>query len=187
MPRRLHIGGWKGAEGWEVLDVNPGPAVDHVGDARDLRAFHDNTFAEIYASHVVEHFDYRNELLLVLKEWLRVLSPGGTLYVSVPDLDVLARLFLDRERLSFQDRFMVMRMIFGGHVDKHDYHLVGLNEEFLTDLLRAAGFTGMRKVADFGLFHDTSSMLFKDVAISVNVVCKKSQLSGKHPLPDTSD
>ena len=101
------------------------------------------------------------------------MTPGGTLYVSVPDLDVLARLFVDRARLSFQDRFMVMRMIFGGHTDKYDYHLVGLNEEFLTDVLRAAGFVGSRKVADFGLFRDTSSMAFKGVAISLNMICSK--------------
>jgi predicted SAM-dependent methyltransferase len=173
MTRKLHIGGQTEAEGWEVFDANPGPAVNHVGNAADLRCFGDGTFAEIYASHVVEHFDYKNELLATLKEWQRVMVPGGTLYVSVPDLDVLARLFLDRAGLSFQDRFMVMRMIFGGHIDKHDYHLVGLNEEFLADLLRAAGFTGVRKVTNFGLFRDTSSMIFKGVAISLNMMCSK--------------
>jgi predicted SAM-dependent methyltransferase len=171
--RKLHIGGQSEAKGWEVLDVNPGPAVNHVGNASDLQRFADDTFAEIYASHVVEHFDYKIALVATLKEWRRVLAPGGILYVSVPDLDVLARLFLDRASLSFQDRFMVMRMIFGGHIDKHDYHLVGLNEEFLKDALRAAGFTGAHKVADFGLFRDTSSMIFKGVAISLNMTCSK--------------
>lgn len=101
------------------------------------------------------------------------MTPGGTLCVSVPDLDVLARLFLDREKLSLADRFLVMRMIFGGHVDKTDYHLVGLNEEFLTDLLRVAGFIGMRKVDGFGLFDDSSSLTLKGVPISLNMVCTK--------------
>jgi predicted SAM-dependent methyltransferase len=131
--RKLHIGGQVQAAGWEVLDANPGPAVTHVGDASDLRRFADSTFTEIYASHVVEHFDYTGALLATLKEWLRVMVPGGTLYVSVPDMDVLARLFLDSASLTFQERFMVMRMIFGGHIDKYDYHLVGLNEELLAD------------------------------------------------------
>jgi len=173
MPRKLHIGGWVEAPGWEVLDANPGPNVDHIRNARDLQCFADGTFSEVYASHVVEHFDYKNELVATLKEWQRVMIPGGILYVSVPDLDVLARLFIDREKLSFQDRILVMRMIFGGHVDQNDYHLVGLNEEFLTDLLRAAGFMQMRKVAGFGLFQDTSTMVFKGVPISLNMVCVK--------------
>jgi predicted SAM-dependent methyltransferase len=125
VPRKLHIGGQVRTPGWEVLDANPGPCVDHVANASDLRIFQDNSFEQIYASHVVEHFDYRDQLVETLKEWCRVLMPAGTVYVSVPDLDTLARLFVDRSLLSGQDRFLVMRMIFGGHIDKHDYHLVG--------------------------------------------------------------
>jgi predicted SAM-dependent methyltransferase len=176
MGRKLHIGGQVAAPGWEVLDANPGPAVDHIGNARDLSKFPDDTFAEIYASHVVEHFDFKNELLATLKEWCRVMTPGGILYVSVPDLDVLTRLFVDREKYSGPDRFLIMRMIFGGHLDEHDYHFVGLNEEFLVDFLLSAGFTDLRRVmGPFGLFRDTSAMLFKDVPISLNVTCRKPE------------
>jgi predicted SAM-dependent methyltransferase len=173
MPRKLHIGGQVRVEGWEILDINPGPCVDHVSNASNLDCFADDTFAAVYASHVLEHFDYTGALMATLKEWKRVMTPGGTLYVSVPDLDVLARLFLDRELLSYQERFLVMRMIFGGHVDKADYHLVGLNEEFLGDILRITGFTGMRRVNTFELFNDTSTTALKDVPISVNMLCEK--------------
>jgi predicted SAM-dependent methyltransferase len=173
--RRLHIGGQVRTPGWEVLDANAGPSVDHVSNASDLHIFEDNSFDQIYASHVVEHFDYQNQLIESLKEWCRVLTPAGILCVSVPDLDVLARLFVDRTLLSAQDRFLVMRMIFGGHIDKYDYHLVGLNEEFLTGYLQAAGFTDMRRIKDFGLFHDTSSMRLKEIPISLNMVAVKPQ------------
>jgi len=173
--RRLHIGGQVRSPGWEVLDANPGPCVDHVGNASDLQAFDDNSFDQIYASHVVEHFDYHKQLVATLKEWCRVLKPRGTLLVSVPDLDVLARLFLDRTSLTADDRYLVMRMIFGGHIDKYDYHLVGLNEEFLTGFLQAAGFVEIRRVADFGLFQDTSSLKMKGIPISLNVVAAKGQ------------
>lgn len=173
MARKLHIGGQVAAPGWEVFDANAGPVVDHVGNAADLSRFPDNTFSAIYASHVVEHFDYMNHLLATLKEWHRTMTPGGVLYVSVPDLDVLASLFADRARFSKQDRFFIMRMIFGGHFDRYDYHIVGLNEEFLVDFLRGAGFTDLRKVEAFGLFADASGMQFKDVPISVNMTCCK--------------
>jgi predicted SAM-dependent methyltransferase len=173
VPRKLHIGGHVRTPGWEVLDANPGPCVDHVADASALRGFEDNSFEQIYASHVVEHFDYQGQLVETLKEWCRVLMPAGTLYVSVPDLDTLARLFVDRSLLSVQDRFLVMRMIFGGHIDKHDYHLVGLNEEFLTGYLHAGGFTGMRRVPNFGLFQDTSSLELKNIPISLNMTAIK--------------
>lgn len=92
--RKLHIGGQVRTAGWEVLDANPGPCVDHVGNAGDLSAFADGLFEQLYASHVLEHFDYQEQLLKTLTEWRRVLAPSGTLCVSVPDLDTLARLYL---------------------------------------------------------------------------------------------
>lgn len=160
-----------------MLDANPGPHVDHVADASDLSGFEENSFDQIYASHVLEHFDYQNNQLVdTLKQWWRVLMPTGTLYVSVPDLDVLARMFVDRSLLSMQERFLVMRMIFGGHMDKYDYHLVGLNEEFLTYYLQLSGFSNMSRVADFGLFQDTSRMRVKGIPISLNMVAVKAPL-----------
>jgi len=175
--RKLHIGGQVRTPGWEVLDANPGPCVDHVANARDLRIFEDGLFESIYASHVVEHLDYLEELEKTLAEWHRVLAPGGTLYVSVPDLDVLARLFVDRRLLSTEERFLVMRMMFGGHVDKYDYHVVGLNDEFLGGYLTHAGFTDIRRVGEFGLFSDSSTSEIKGVPISLNMIANKAKRS----------
>lgn len=174
MSRRLHIGGIQKAEGWEILNAVPAASVDHLGDARDLSRFSDNTFSDIYASHVVEHLDYVNELLKTLKEWYRVLLPGGKLYISVPDMDVLSRLFLEKDKLTLDERFFVMRMMFGGHVDKYDYHVVGLNQDFLQVFLRQAGYSNILRVNSFGLFQDTSGMHFKGVPISVNMTAEKS-------------
>lgn len=172
-PRKLHIGGTVRAEGWEVFSINEDAYVDHSGNAKDLSRFSDNTFSEIYASHVLEHFDYIGELLETLKEWNRVLKPGGILYVSVPDLDVLTRLYLDKDRQDIEDRFLLMAMMFGGHSDKHDFHLVGFNEELLSYYLGKADFINHNKVAEFEIFHDTSSLRFKGELISLNTVAYK--------------
>jgi predicted SAM-dependent methyltransferase len=150
----------------------PGPCVDHVGDARDLARFEDGIFDEIYASHVLEHFDYKDALPQVLKEWHRVMALGGRLYVSVPDLDILCRLFIKPE-LAANDRFLVMRMMFGGHVDQYDYHLVGLNEGFLAFFLKEAGFVELKRTSSFGLFRDTSELTLGGVPISVNITGRK--------------
>jgi len=171
--RKLHIGGHVRVSGWEVLDANPGAVVDHVGDAGDLGRFETGAFEAVYASHVLEHFDYKDALGAALREWHRVLSPGGQLYVSVPDLDVLASLFVLKEKLTVEERYLVMRMMFGGHIDRFDYHLVGLSVDFLATFLGEAGFVNLRKVRSFGLFEDTSAMLFKGVPISLNVVAEK--------------
>ena len=179
--RKLHIGGTIRADGWEVLNITAGPIVDHVGNANDLSRFCDGSFAAVYASHTLEHFDYAAELEKTLREWARVLAPGGSLYVSVPDLETLAKLLLVKEDLTVDERFHVMRMLFGGHTDAHDYHLVGLNEEFLAYFLTRAGFAEPRRVPSFALFQDTSELLFKGIPISLNVVATKPASAPMQP------
>lgn len=171
--RRLHIGGTIRVPGWEVLNANPAPYVDHVCNAKDLSQFADGTFSVIYASHVLEHFDYVDELHATLTEWNRVLIPGGKLLASVPDLDILCRLMLEKDKLDPNVRFTVMRMMFGGHVDQYDYHSVGLNEEFLAFFLLKSGFMNIRRVKSFDIFDDTSKTALFGIPISLNVIAEK--------------
>jgi len=171
--RKLHIGGEEVADGWEILNARPGPHVDHVGNANDLSAMSDNTFSAVYASHIVEHLDYRGELVDTLKDWQRVMKPGGTLYVSVPDMDILCQMFLAKDQLPPDARFHVMRMMFGGHSHDYDYHHVGLNQEFLSQFLLAAGFVNVRRVQSLEQFDDTSNMEMAGVRISLNLIAEK--------------
>ncbi len=169
--RRLHIGGVERVKGWEVLNALPGPSVDHVGNAADLRRFADKTFAALYSSHVLEHLDYTGELQAGLREWQRVLAPGGRLYVSVPDLAALSKLFLS-DVLTREQRFMVVRMILGGHIDAYDYHRMAFDFDLLATFLRDAGFVEIERVADFDLFNDTSRVVYAGVPISLNVTAR---------------
>ncbi|MNR39928.1 hypothetical protein D3C85_1581730 [compost metagenome] len=105
------------------------------------------------------------------------MQPGGRIYISVPDLDILCQLMMEKKKLSKLERFMVMRMIFGGHIDPYDYHAVGLNEEFLSDFLTSVGFVNVQRVTEFGLFDDTSSLKFRGISISLNVIAEKPQMT----------
>lgn len=173
--RKLHIGGKEKHPEWEIFDAIPSDLVDHIGNANDLSRFEDNTFDALYSSHVLEHFSYQGELSQVLTEWNRVLKPTGTIYASVPNLDVLCELFLNKDELSPQDRFLVMRMMFGGQIDAYDFHKVGYNTEILASYLSQAGFENIRLMQDFGLFQDTSNMEFAGKRISLNLIAKKTQ------------
>jgi predicted SAM-dependent methyltransferase len=169
---KLHIGGQEKREGWTILDALPGPIVDHVGNCNDLSFLADESCSEVYASHVLEHLAYDGELLRTLVGIRRVLKPQGRLRASVPDLETLCRLFL-HPTLQPPDRFAIMRMMFGGRTSSHDVHYVGLNFEFLGGYLHEAGFRDIRRVPEFGLFKDTSTSLFGDVPISLNVEARK--------------
>jgi len=173
--RKLHIGGEVRAEGWEVLNAVPGEHVDHLGDAKDLSKFPDNTFTSIYASHIAEHLDYKDELEATLGEWHRVLAAEGKLYISVPDMDMLCRLFLDKKNFNAEGRFWVMRMLFGGHQDEYDYHMVGLNQEFLASFLFNAGFVNLHRTKSFGIFDDSSNLEFEGIPVSLNIIAEKAE------------
>lgn len=69
--------------GFETLDAVAGPLVDHVGDCRRM-GFPDASFDLVYASHVIEHVEWF-EVEDTIKEWARVLKPGGMLEVHTVD------------------------------------------------------------------------------------------------------
>jgi predicted O-linked N-acetylglucosamine transferase (SPINDLY family)/predicted SAM-dependent methyltransferase len=171
-PLRLHVGGKEIRPGWKILNAMAFPGVDYVGNCADLGQFRDGTVEEIYASHVLEHLGYQSELPRALKEFCRVLRPGGSVRISVPDFESLCRLFL-RDDMTLEDRYHCMRMAFGGQIDEHDFHHVGLTEEFLRKYLGQAGFKRYERVETFDLFDDSSSLRFKGQLISLNVVAYK--------------
>jgi predicted SAM-dependent methyltransferase len=169
---RLHIGGKERRAGWTVLDIAPGPHVDIVGNCSDLSSLADGSCLEIYASHVLEHLGYDGEVQRALKGFHRVLAPGGRLRVSVPDMEVLCRLFL-LPNMDFQHRYHVMRSLFGGRTSPHDIHDTGMFYEYLGALMHGAGFRDIRRVSEFGEFKDASSLKCGNVLVSLNVVAVK--------------
>jgi predicted SAM-dependent methyltransferase len=166
---RLHLGGSVRKAGWQVLDALAGEHVDFVGDMRDLSRFADASFDMVYASHVIEHLGYMKELHEVLGAIARILRPKGLFFVSVPDLDTLARLFT-RPDMSDRDRYAIMRMMFGGQINAYDYHYAGLYDTLLASHLSRAGFSEIYHVPELGIFDDTSKLRFGGVLISLNVV-----------------
>lgn len=165
---RLHIGGEVPKPGWKIFNVEPGAHVDFTGTCTDLSRFESGTVDEIYVSHVLEHLGYLDEMPQALKEFRRVLKAGGRLLLSVPDLEVLCRLFLD-DRLDLEKRFHVMRIMFGGQMDPHDYHKAGMTWDFMADYLTVAGFRDIERVERFDLFKDSSTLIVEGVAISLNM------------------
>jgi predicted SAM-dependent methyltransferase len=167
----LHIGGTTPKDGWRILNVQPGSHVDFQGDLRDLTQFAEGSVDQVYASHVLEHVG-QADVAPALRGLHRILRPGGTVFLSVPDLDVLCHLFIN-PLATAEIKWHAMRMIFGGQVDPHDYHYVGLNEQFLRRLLTEAGFSGIRRVASLGLFQDASEFRPYGFPISLNMIAAK--------------
>lgn len=165
---RLHIGGEQVRAGWKIINPQPGPGVDYVADATILARFAENSVAEIYASHVLEHVGYQSELPAILAQMRRVLRPGGRLMVSVPDLIAIFKIFIEPTR-SYEDRYVLMRAIFGGQLNAWDYHKAGFDRVLLARALGDAGFVGAKRVRSFGLFNDTSEVVAFGQPMSLNM------------------
>lgn len=80
---------------WVNVDIRP----DHPGvialDLRQALPFDDDRFEAVYHSHVLEHLPKAYAPML-LHECFRVLCPGGYLRVVVPDLEQIARIYLEQ-------------------------------------------------------------------------------------------
>ncbi len=85
---KLNLGcGDKILEGYVNVDVaesRGGKKPDVLCDLRKLD-FEDGSADEILAVHVVEHF-WRWEVADILREWVRVLKPGGRMILECPNL-----------------------------------------------------------------------------------------------------
>ena len=90
---RLHIGGEQRHPDWKVFDIRAASHVDYVGSCSDLSMFAAGSVAEIYASHVLEHLGYIDELGTALQEWHRVIVPGGTWHNVVNTGDAPLKLY----------------------------------------------------------------------------------------------
>lgn len=83
---KLHLAcGEEYKEGYINVDLYPSSTI-RVDQSFDIKQipYADNSVDEIVALHVIEHFDFF-EGQVALKEWYRVLKPGGKLLVETPD------------------------------------------------------------------------------------------------------
>jgi len=74
--------------GWTSVDIRNegGVQPDVVADISQRLPFDDDYADEIRAIHVIEHFQVWDAPNIV-REWVRVLKPGGTLALECPDFD----------------------------------------------------------------------------------------------------
>lgn len=107
------------------------PEADVKADAGNL-PFPDNSVTDIWASHILEHIE-PPRVQAVLREWLRVLVPGGTATIATPDLDDACRAWLER-------RPGAQSMIFGAYDGPGQTHYLGWGPLEMRDELKAAGF-----------------------------------------------
>jgi predicted SAM-dependent methyltransferase len=151
-PLRLHLGcGTVRLPGWVNIDVDGGP--DLQLDLRFGLPFPDASVDLIHTEHMLEHMHLSDGRLL-MGEAHRVLRPGGTMRIGVPDLEPIVRRYAApdwREQPWIQSGdfdwidspVALINTAFRGWE-----HLYLYDETELRLRLEQAGFTDVRRVAN---------------------------------------
>lgn len=140
---RLHLGcGTDYRDGWINVDSDPSLKTDLCAEVHALVGVEDASVDCIEAAHLFEHLPLY-QARAALREWSRVLKPGGELLLELPDLEACIRL-LGRHT---DDRGIDLAMtgIYGWPPDVEAHgtpmlHKWGWTRATLADALSEAGF-----------------------------------------------
>jgi SAM-dependent methyltransferase len=133
----------------DVVEARAGMKPDVICDLHDLAPFEDASAEEILSVHVVEHF-WRWEIRDVLREWVRVLKPGGRMIVECPNILSAAQgLMQDPVQGAREDQAGQRTMwVFYGDPKWKDplmIHRWGYTPESLRELLTDVGLRDVRQ------------------------------------------
>jgi predicted SAM-dependent methyltransferase len=137
---RLHLGsGANRLPGWVNVDLL-GMGSDLAWDLRRRLPFPDASAQAAFLEHVIEHFALADALDL-LEECHRVLGPGGTIRVGVPDLERYIRGYVgDREFIEQARPNRPTSLLAVAEVTQFHGHRSAYDAETLVMLLEEAGF-----------------------------------------------
>lgn len=133
----------------DVVESRKGQKPDVLCDLHHLAPFENDSVDEILSVHVVEHF-WRWEVRDILKEWVRVLKPGGRMILECPNLESACRHFLENTELHSredQNGQRSMWVFYGDPAWKDPYmiHRWGYTPASLATLMQEAGLTGIKQ------------------------------------------
>lgn len=138
--KKLHVGcGKVYIPGFIHIDLMDFEHIDYKMPADDLSIFENNSIDLIYACHILEHFK-RTEIKKVLKEWIRVLNPGGVLRISVPGFEEIIAIYQ-----KYGDLKLVLGPLVGGQTYLYNFHYMAFDFKFLSELLKEVGFKEVRR------------------------------------------
>ena len=144
---KAHLGCWhRVIPGFIHVDLCDLPHIDYNSSIDSLPFFADAAVDLIYCSHALEYFD-RDQARRVLKEWYRVLVPGGLLRLAVPNFEALIKVYQSSGELNSLLGPLYGKMqipsTHGGYTTL--YHKTTYDEASLRSLLQDCGFVSTEK------------------------------------------
>jgi len=145
LPETLRTPEWKEIR----LDINPSLEPDIIGSITDMSAVDGASVDAIFSSHNLEHI-YAHEVPVALREFYRVLKPGGFALITLPDIQKVAEFVAQGQLeetlyLSSLGPVAAIDILYGLRSDiaNGNYymaHRTAFTAETLTQKLEQAGF-----------------------------------------------
>lgn len=126
------------------VDIFEAPYIDEIFDLDDI-PYKDNTISTIYSEHSLEHVSYKRTLKAI-KEWHRVLKPGGELILKMPDLEQCCKKYLETSYKDENLKQWYKYTIYGyqkslsNESDDAQMHRWGYSRKEIEKLLKDIGF-----------------------------------------------
>jgi len=144
--KKLNLGcGNKPLPDYINVDIFDAPHVNEKFNLYEV-PYQDGTISAIYSEHSLEHVPfYRTEQ--ALKEWFRVLQPGGELLLRLPDFELCCKEYLkspanDKIRRQWYKYtiFGLQTHQFNNQPDDAEIHRSGYSKKEMGELLESIGY-----------------------------------------------
>lgn len=144
------------------VDIVPFPGVDLVFDIRKRFPIDSGVIAEVFSAATLEHFrKHHNEH--ILREFFRILQPGGFLRVCTPDIEAIARGLLNGKDLDRMNQHFFGKFK-EEDTDDYDVHRWMYPIKAMMETLKKIGFVHIEQIPnDTGLHDPTYNYLIKAV------------------------
>jgi len=170
---KLEIGGGgKKRKGFLQVDIRDLPNVDFNTECWKV-PLPDNSVSLVYGRHVFEHLT-QEEADLSLKEWTRLLAPGGQVHMILPDLEFHAKQLLQPGNSLFlktKTNFEHAMAAFYGWKGDAMRHQWGYTKNTIRELFLSSGFGIVE-------FKDTRACDIEILATVGNDPCDVGKLGG---------
>ena len=146
--KKLNLGcGAKTVPGYVSVDIFKGKEVDEIFDMDDI-PYKDGTISGIYSEHSLEHVPFARAEKAI-REWFRVLEPGGDLQLYMPDFERCCQSYLNaplecgefmKTRAWFKNTIYGIQTSQAGESDDAQIHKCGFSKEEIKLVLQRNGF-----------------------------------------------
>lgn len=119
--------------------------TDIIMDVRKLD-FKDNSVDEILCVNLIDHLK-KEDFLVALGEWRRVLKVGGSLIIDVDDRQKQAEILTSAE--TNEEIEWALRLIYCDHASEGRTHFWGYSPDYLRDILEKNGFKFVWEKTDY--------------------------------------